>query len=81
VGLLLWQFSRPVIIANLVAWPVALYVLIDWLERFPYRIETWLLGPICVAAGGIALAIAALTVAGSTLRAASANPVKALRYE
>jgi putative ABC transport system permease protein len=81
VGLLLWQFSRPVAIANLVAWPAALWAASRWLERFPYRIETWTLAPICVAAGLAALAIAWLTVAGSTLRAASMSPVRSLRYE
>lgn len=81
VTLLLWQFSRPVMIANLLAWPAALWALMRWLERFPYRIETWTLAPICLAAGVAALAIAWLTVAGSTLRAASMNPVRSLRYE
>lgn len=81
VGLLLWQFSRPVLIANLLAWPVALWALMNWLERFPYRIETWILAPICLAAGFVALAIAGLTVAGSSLRVAAASPIHALRYE
>ena len=81
VGLLLWQFSRPVIIANLLAWPAALWALMNWLERFPYRIETWLLAPICLAAGLVALVIAWLTVAGSSIRVAAANPIHALRYE
>jgi putative ABC transport system permease protein len=81
VGLLLWQFSRPVIIANILAWPPALLALSHWLERFPYRIETWLLAPICVGAGLVALLIAWLTVAGSSVRVAAANPIHALRYE
>jgi putative ABC transport system permease protein len=81
VGLLLWQFSRPVLIANLLAWPAALWALMNWLERFPYRIETWVLAAICLAAGLVALAIAWLTVAGSSLRVAGANPIHALRYE
>ncbi|HEX6994998.1 MAG TPA: ABC transporter permease [Gammaproteobacteria bacterium] len=81
VGLFLWQFSRPVMIANLLAWPLALLVLSRWLERFPYRIETWTLVPICLAAGLAALAVAWLTVAGSTLRAATTSPVRSLRYE
>jgi putative ABC transport system permease protein len=81
VRLLLWQFSRPVIVANLLAWPIALWALLGWLERFPYRIETWILAPICLAAGLLALMIAWLTVAGSTMRVASMSPVKSLRYE
>ena len=38
VLLLLWQFSIPVLIANLIAWPVAWYYLHDWLQGFAYRI-------------------------------------------
>jgi putative ABC transport system permease protein len=82
VTLLLWQFSRPVMFANVIAWPVALWVMINWLQRFAYRIDIWLLLPLCAAAGTGALLIAWLTVAGNTLRVASTSPVKSLRvYE
>jgi putative ABC transport system permease protein len=53
----------------------------NWLERFPYRIDTLALIPICVAAGLIALGIACVTVGGTAAKAASAKPVLALRYE
>ena len=39
VQLLVWQFSRPVIIANIIAWPVAWWVMRDWLNTFDARIS------------------------------------------
>jgi putative ABC transport system permease protein len=79
VRLLAWQFSKPVIIANLIAWPVAWWVMRDWLNGFDARIE---LGPgPFVLAGLIALAIAIGTIAGHAFKVARANPIHALRYE
>jgi putative ABC transport system permease protein len=81
VTLLLWQFSRPVLLANVLAWPAALWVMLTWLQKFPYQMNLVLLIPLCVLAGAVALSIAWLTVAGNTLRVAGARPVLALRYE
>ena len=79
VRLLVWQFSKPVLLANLLAWPVAWYFMQDWLEGFAYRIE---LSPFYfLTAGGLALVIAWATVAGHAARAARANPIHALRRE
>ncbi|HEX6377312.1 MAG TPA: ABC transporter permease [Allosphingosinicella sp.] len=79
VRLLAWQFSKPVIIANLIAWPVAWWVMRDWLNGFEARID---LGPgPFVIAGGLALAIALGTIAGHAFKVARANPIHALRYE
>jgi putative ABC transport system permease protein len=79
VRLLAWQFSKPVIIANLIAWPVAWWVMRDWLNGFEARID---LGPgPFVIAGGLALVIALGTIAGHALKVARANPIHALRYE
>ena len=79
VRLLAWQFSKPVIIANLIAWPVAWWVMRDWLNSFDTRIE---LGPTpFLLAGFLALAIAIGTIAGHALKVARANPIHALRYE
>ena len=79
VRLLTWQFTKPVIIANLVAWPLAWWVMRDWLNTFDTRIE---LGPTpFVLAGAIALIIAIGTIAGHAIRVARANPIHALRYE
>jgi putative ABC transport system permease protein len=79
VRLLLWQFSKPVVIANLIAWPVAWWVMRDWLNGFQDRIS---LDPMLfVGAGLAALAIAAATTAGHAVRVARSNPINALRYE
>jgi putative ABC transport system permease protein len=79
VRLLLWQFSIPVLIANVIAWPVAYYYLHHWLEGYAYRIT---LNPLYfLAAGGIALAIAWVTIIAHAVRIARANPIMALRYE
>ncbi len=79
VRLLVWQFSKPVLIANLIAWPVAWYFMNDWLNGFTFRID---LNPLLfVAAGGAALLIAWLTVGLHAARVAQAKPVTALRYE
>ncbi|RHW19084.1 ABC transporter permease [Sphingomonas gilva] len=79
VRLLVWQFSRPVLIANLIAWPVAWWVMRDWLNGFDTRIA--LTPTPFVAAGLLALIVALATIASHALRVARTNPVHALRYE
>ena len=81
VSLLLWQFSKPVLIANIIAWPVAIFAMQSWLERFQYQINPLLMIPICLVSGLIALVIAWFTVAGNTTRVARSRPIKSLRYE
>ncbi|MGD9158553.1 MAG: ABC transporter permease [Desulfobacteraceae bacterium] len=81
VKLLGWQFLKPVFIANIIAWPVAMLAMQNWLERFPYRFNRLYMIPICIVSGFIALAIAWFTVAGNTKRVAKSKPIKALRYE
>jgi putative ABC transport system permease protein len=79
VLLLLWQFSLPVLIANLIAWPVAYYYLRGWLEGYAYRIS---LNPLYFVSTGLAaLLIAWATILLHAGRAARANPIHALRYE
>ena len=79
VRLLVWQFSRPVIVANLIAWPAAWWLMRDWLNKFDDRIP---LNPApFVTAALIALAIAVVTVVGHAFKVARANPIHALRYE
>jgi putative ABC transport system permease protein len=79
VLLLAWQFSKPVVLANLLAWPVGWWAMRDWLNRFDVRIP--LTPTPFVLAGLIALAIALATVAGHSLRVARTRPIDALRYE
>jgi putative ABC transport system permease protein len=79
VRLLVWQFSRPVIIANIIAWPIAWWLMRDWLNGFDERIA---LTPVpFVFAAAIALGIAIATVVGHSMKVARANPIHALRYE
>jgi putative ABC transport system permease protein len=79
VRLLVWQFSQPVIVANFIAWPVAWWMMRDWLNQFDDRIT---LGPTpFVAAALIALTIAVVTVISHAFKVARANPIHALRYE
>ena len=79
VQLLVWQFSRPVIIANVIAWPVAWWLMRDWLNGFDQRIS---LTPVpFLIAAFVALGIAIATVVGHSVRVARANPIHALRYE
>ena len=73
------DFVKLVLIANLIAWPVAYYAMSRWLENFAYRINLgW---EVFVLSGGLALFIALLTVSGQAWQAARANPVDALRNE
>lgn len=79
VILLTSDFSKLVLISNLIAWPVAYYAMNRWLENFAYRID---LSPLVfIGSGLIALCIAWVTVGGTAAKAASAKPVLALRYE
>jgi putative ABC transport system permease protein len=79
VGLLAWQFSKPVIVANLIAWPVAYLVMKNWLAKFDTQISMSVL-PFLLA-GLIALVIAIGTIASHAIKVARANPILALRYE
>jgi len=77
--LLVWQFCQPVVWANLIAWPVAGWVMNRWLRGFAYHIdlEVWFF----VASGCLALTIALLTVSAHCFLIARAKPVASLRYE
>ncbi|MFM2043436.1 MAG: hypothetical protein RLY86_2012 [Pseudomonadota bacterium] len=79
VTLLVWQFSRPVLIANLIAWPVAWIAMERWLSGFATRID---LTPVPFAVAGFtALLIAWATVAGHATKVARRRPVTALRID
>jgi putative ABC transport system permease protein len=79
VALLSKEFVKWVLIANVVAWPLAYYVMNNWLKNFAYRtnISLW----IFVTSGILALVIALLTVSFHAIKVAMANPVRSLRYE
>ncbi len=81
VKMLLWQFSKPVLIANLIAWPVAFYFMSGWLDGFIYRLDLSVLPVMAAAAGLLALLVAWVTVAAHAARVARSSPIEALRYE
>lgn len=81
VKMLVFQFSKPVLIANIIAWPIAYLSMSRWLESFVYRIDDMVIIGLCLIAGLTALLIAWATVAGNSYAVARQNPIKALRYE
>ncbi|UTW56037.1 ABC transporter permease [Kordiimonas sp. SCSIO 12610] len=81
LNLFLWQFAKPVLIANIIAWPLISWIMLNWLETFPYRIDAWVIAPLCLGAGVFALMTAWITVGGHVIRTARKNPVHSLRYE
>jgi putative ABC transport system permease protein len=73
------EFSKWVLMANIIGWPVAYFAMTKWLANFAYRtsLNLWTF----LLAGALALFIAILTVSFHSVKAAVADPVKALRYE
>jgi putative ABC transport system permease protein len=73
------QFVFWILLANLVAWPVAYMILRRWLQNFAYHVspQWWMF----CAAGGLTLLIALITIGTQSIKAALANPVKSLRME
>jgi putative ABC transport system permease protein len=79
IALLVATFTKWLLIANIVAWPLAYFAIDKWLQNFAYRtdISLWSF----VASGGFALLVALATVSLHAIKAATANPVDALKYE
>jgi putative ABC transport system permease protein len=79
VSLVSKEFTKLVVIAFVVASPIAYWAMSKWLENFAYRvgISVW----VFVLAGGAALLIALITVSSQAIKAALTNPVEALKYE
>lgn len=79
MALLTRQFSYWVLLANIVAWPVAYYFLDRWLSNFYYHIGMpyW----VFLASGILALILAVITVSYRAYRAASSNPLDSIKYE
>lgn len=73
------DFLKPVVLANVIAWPVAYWAMERWLADFTYRTELsfWLF----VWSACMVIVMAVVTVSYQAIRAARANPVTALRYE
>ncbi len=72
-------FIQLVLIANLIAWPLAWWVMNSWLQAFPYRIN---INPVLfLLAGGGVVIIAFISVGFQTFKAARVNPAQTLKYE
>jgi putative ABC transport system permease protein len=73
------QIAIPIVLANLIAWPLAFWAMSKWLQGFAYHAN---LSPDLFLISSLStLLIALLTVSFQTVRAARANPVNSLRYE
>jgi putative ABC transport system permease protein len=79
VTLLSTDFLVLVLVANLIAWPLAWYAMDRWLEDFAYRVE--IQTGVFMLAAFLAFIIAIVTISFHAIKAASANPVKALRAQ
>jgi predicted permease len=78
-GLLSKDFMKLVLMASVIAFPVAWWIMHNWLQNYQYRIEiTWW---IFLIAGTLAILTALLTVSFQAIKAAVANPVRSLRSE
>ena len=79
VLLLSANFLKLVLVANLIAWPIAWFAMYKWLQGYAYRIniQWW----IFALAGIVSILIAFFTVSFQSIKAAVVNPVKSLRSE
>ena len=79
IFLLSREFIKWIVVANIIAWPLAFFLTKSWLQRFAYRteIELWIFG----FAAAMTLMIALITVSYQSIKAAVADPVRSLRYE
>jgi putative ABC transport system permease protein len=77
--LLMWQFTKPVLWANLIAWPMAWFLMSRWLQGFAHHVN--MQPQLFVACSALALVIALLAVSAHCWLVARAKAVSALRYE
>jgi len=79
VFLLSKEFTKWVLVANIIAWPVAFYAMSRWLQNFAYRTSMGV--GIFILSGLLAFIIAVITVSYQSIKVAITNPVDSLRYE
>jgi len=79
VSILLRQFTKWVVLANIIAWPIGYYIMKTWLQNFAYHVD--LSVGYFILAGVITLLIAITTVSYLAINAATKNPITALKYE
>jgi putative ABC transport system permease protein len=73
------QFTKWVLLSNIIAWPVAFYFMNKWLQSFAYRIDIGI--GIFIFSAVISFFIACMTIVYQSVRAARTNPVNSLKYE
>lgn len=73
------KFIKWVLIANIITWPVAYFVMNKWLKNFAYRTRIGI--EYFVLAALLAFIIALITVSYQSVKAALANPVDSIKYE
>ena len=79
IVLLSKEFIKWILLANIVAWPLAWFMMNKWLQNFAYKTNIgWI---VFVLAGFVTMAIAIFTFIFQTVRTAGAKPVYSLRYE
>ncbi|MDX9848051.1 MAG: ABC transporter permease [Tenuifilaceae bacterium] len=79
VGLMVWEFVKWVLVANLAGWLLAFYAMEYWLSNYAYRID---INPsFFLIAGLLSVLIAVITVSYQAFKASRANPIEALKYE
>jgi len=79
IFLLTGEFAKWVLVANIVAWPIAFYAMRSWLNDYPYRIHIQI--QVFIISGLAALTIALMTVIYQAIKAAATNPADSLKYE
>lgn len=73
------EFTKWVLLANIIAWPISYFIMKNWLQGFAYRIDIGI--GIFVFSAVLALIIALVTISYQAFKVAWANPVNALQYE
>jgi putative ABC transport system permease protein len=73
------EYTKWVLLGNIISWPLAYFAMRSWLQGFAYRVSIGLLT--FIMAGMLVLFIALMTVSYQAIKAAVTNPVEALRYE
>lgn len=82
VGLLSKDYIKLVILANLIAWPISYYLVVEWLQNFPSHIALgWNLVLVFLGVGVVSLLVCMATVSYQSVRAALVNPVESIRQE
>jgi len=79
VVMLTKEFTKWVLAANMIAWPIAYFAMKNWLQGFAYRTDIQPL--IFLLSAGFSILVTLITVSSQALRAARINPVKSLKYE